>query len=61
MLQELRKQSNEIYVQMTFPNLGLILWLLNFAAGMSISGRVVEYIVAINVTRVRFPADACIV
>ena len=42
MLQELRKQSNEIYVQMTFPNLGLILWLLNFAAGMSISGLVVE-------------------
>ena len=25
---------------------------------MSISGLVVEYIVAINVTRVRFPADA---
>ena len=60
MLQELRKQSNEIYVQMTFPNLGLILWLLNFAAGMSISGLVVEYIVAIDVTGVRFPADACI-
>ena len=27
---------------------------------MSISGLVVEYIVAIDVTRVRFPADACI-
>ena len=26
--------------------------------GMSISGLVVEYIVAIDVTRVRFPADA---
>jgi hypothetical protein len=26
----------------------------------SISGLVVEYIVAIDVTRVRFPADACI-
>ena len=28
--------------------------------GMSISGLVVEYIVAIDVTRVRFPADALI-
>ena len=27
---------------------------------ISISGLVVEYIVAIDVTRVRFPADACI-
>jgi hypothetical protein len=26
----------------------------------SISGLVVEYIVAIDVTRVRFPADACL-
>ena len=29
--------------------------------GMSISGLVVEYIVAIDVTRVRFPADAYLV
>ena len=28
-------------------------------AANSISGLVVEYIVAIDVTRVRFPADAC--
>ena len=31
---------------------------LSFVAG--ISGLVVEYIVAIDVTRVRFPADACL-
>ena len=29
-------------------------------AANSISGLVVEYIVAIDVTRVRFPADACV-
>ena len=31
---------------------------LGMAVHMSISGLVVEYIVAIDVTRVRFPADA---
>ena len=32
-----------------------------YAYFSSISGLVVEYIVAIDVTRVRFPADACVV
>jgi hypothetical protein len=34
---------------------------LFFRYGCSISGLVVEYIVAIDVTRVRFPADAYLI
>ena len=40
----------------------LFLWLFGFVSLSlvgGISGLVVEYIVAIDVTRVRFPADAC--
>ena len=41
--------------------LGLICWehKLNQTVEQGISGLVVEYIVAIDVTRARFPADAC--
>ena len=35
--------------------------IVRFLVGTGISGLVVEYIVAIDVTRVRFPADAFVV
>ena len=43
-----------IFVQCTRLNLTI------FQLCIRISGLVVEYIVAIDVTRVRFPADACL-
>ena len=39
-------------------DLGTFCFASNSAAANGISGLVVEYIVAIDVTRVRFPADA---
>ena len=64
MFQEVRKEASVTYlVPQSMTIHGCTLWV--FLANMkprsmyhSISGLVVEYIVAIDVTRVRFPADA---
>ena len=48
-------------VQMSRPSLRPIWYSCDLTSDISISGLVVEYIVAIDVTRVRFPADACAV
>ena len=43
------------------PNSAEVTAILTAPCAQSISGLVVEYIVAIDVTRVRFPADAFMV
>ena len=51
---------NRVYERQQWQRGMYVFCVRDFLIKSRISGLVVEYIVAIDVTRVRFPADACI-
>ena len=61
-LKELLKFVGHVWCALNaMPTLADLFMVLDMPGHQSISGLVVEYIVAIDVTRVRFPADAYLV